>query len=283
MPPNQPPNPNRPNNNQPPPGYPPNQSPPQGQPPNQPPQGQPPNQPPPGYPPHGYPPNQPPQGYPPNQPPPGYPPSGSPNQGYSNPQAPYSPRAPKGSSGNKGLKIGLFVVGGLVLIGGVGFGLMFFFFLSNNIDGTLEEANITCKEIKRDKYIGDIVDRQYFSEDEEDEEDEYQKALEDELKGSFFECEDDDDREYQRLTAGDVKARLNIEKKFNADDWEKACEDDAKDTQKNREESFKNGSLQLKNWAFFGDDSDIEELEKALEKTGAEVKEVEFIQVCEEE
>ena len=242
MPPNQPPNPSRPNNNQPPPGYPPNQPapgqpanqpPPAGYPPNQPPAGYPPNQPPPpGYPPNqppppaGYPPNQPPPpaGYPPNQPPPpGYPPSGQPPPGYPpNQPPPYNPPPPKRSS-NKGLKIGLFVVGGLVLVGGVGFGLMFFFFLSNNIDGTLEEANITCKEIKRDKYIGDIVDRQHFSDDEEDEEDEYQKALEDDLKGPFFECEDDDDRKYDRLTAGDVKAGLNIDKKLiEADDWEES-------------------------------------------------------------
>ena len=213
------------------------------------------------------------------------------------------PPAPKDSS-KKGLKIGLFVVGGLVLVGGLILMMVLVFGgddssndtsddnddndtenndEANNIDGTLEEANITCKEIKKDKYIGDIVDGQYFSDDEEDEEDELQKTLEDELKGPFFECEDDDDRKYDRLTAGDVKAILNIDKKFEADDWEKACEDDAKDTQKKWEESFEDGSLQLKNWVFFGNDSDIEELEKALEKTGAEVKEVEAIQVCEEE
>ena len=172
-----------------------------------------------------------------------------------------------------------------MLIGGVGFGLMFFFFFANNIDGTLEEADITCKEIKRDKRIGDLVDERYFSDDEEDEEDEYQKALEDDLKGPFFECEDDDDREYERLTADDLKAFMNIEKKLiDTDDREKTCKDDAKDAQKRWEEYFEDVSLQLKNWVFLGDSSDdIEELEKALEKTGAEVKEIEVIQICEEE
>ena len=118
---------------------------------------------------------------------------------------------------------------------------------------------------------------------DEDEEDEYQEALEDDLKGPFFECEDDDDRKYDRLTAGDVKAILNIDKKFEADSLEEACEDDAEEAQKEWEDDLEDNTLQLKKWVFIGDPYNMENLEEALEDAGAEVKKVEAIQVCEEE